>query len=80
MAKRGKSKTITAILPMETMEKLAAELDPMYAANMASGHKLTSKCRLWRRKDRTWTVRFVYVNPEEPGLSITCIFRGVEFA
>ncbi|WP_279480293.1 hypothetical protein [Aureimonas sp. SK2] len=80
MAKRRKAKTVTATLPMETMEQLAAELDPMYPGQIRNGRRLTSKCRLWRRKDRTWTVRFVYEDPIEPGLVVTTIFRGVEFA
>lgn len=79
MSRKRKAKIITATLPMGAMEALASELDPMFGANSGSGMKLTTKCRLWRRKDGTWTVRFVYANPDDRGLAITTIFRGVVF-
>lgn len=77
MRKRRKAKIVTATLPMATMEKLASEFCPLHAARTAEGYQLTAKCRLWQRSDRSWTVRFVHVRPDEPALTLTTIIRGV---
>lgn len=77
MRRKRKAKIVTATLPMEAMEKLAAEVCPIHKGWSAEGFRLTSKCRLWRRKDGTWTARFVHAKPAEPGFTMTTVVRGI---
>ncbi|NDW04052.1 hypothetical protein [Jiella pacifica] len=77
---RRKRKPVTATLSAEALERIAAEVSPGHAGWRSQGYRLAKGCRLWRRTDGTWTIRFVYQDPADKSFSFTAIVKGVVFA
>ena len=61
----------------EALERIAIEISPGHAGWWREGYRLAKGCRLWRCKDGSWTIRFVYQKTDDRGFSITTIVKGV---
>ncbi len=80
--KRKRAGIITAKLPVEKFEELAAEVCILHASCKRDGYSLSKKSRLWRRADGSWTARFVYQMTTELGspMTLTTVVRGIRAA
>ena len=75
-------KRLTATLPAEQALAVVEQLsDPFHAVWTRQGYRIADPCRFWRRKDGSWTGRFIYRHPGDPGAgTVTVVVRGIRFS